>query len=90
MKQREIEQLLPGVFQRTAVPGSPLDALLGVMEGMHAPSEAVLAQLADMKALALHTSCRTSWLTVRPARLSAMCTGIIGCSCSMGTPNISM
>jgi len=45
MRQTEIEQLLPGVFQRTAVPGSPLYALLGVMEALHAPSEAVLAGL---------------------------------------------
>jgi phage tail-like protein len=45
MKQAEIEQLLPGVFQRTAKAGSPLAALLGVMEAQHAPSESVLARL---------------------------------------------
>lgn len=45
MKRTEIEGLLPGVFQRTIVPGSPLAALLEVMEGLHSPSESILAQL---------------------------------------------
>jgi phage tail-like protein len=45
MKRNEIEQLLPEVFRRTARPGSPLFALLEVMEALHAPPEAVLDQL---------------------------------------------
>ena len=45
MKRNEIEHLLPGVFQRTFQPGNPLLGLLAVMEALHAPSEAVLAQL---------------------------------------------
>lgn len=61
MKRTEISTLLPGVFQRTlrAAPapgtaasaasasGGPLDALLEVMEMLHAPSEAALADLAQ-------------------------------------------
>jgi len=45
MKSAEILRLLPGVFQRTARPGSPLAALLSVMEVLHAPSEQVLENL---------------------------------------------
>lgn len=45
MKRTEIEQLLPGVFQRTVQPGTPLFALLEVMEALPAPDEAVLDQL---------------------------------------------
>ena len=45
MEQREIEQLLPGIYQRTLHAASPLAALLEVMERLHAPSEAILAQL---------------------------------------------
>jgi phage tail-like protein len=45
MKQSEIAHLLPGIFQRTQRPGSPLYALLTVMETLHAPSEQVLAHL---------------------------------------------
>ncbi|MCI0398270.1 MAG: phage tail protein [Chloroflexi bacterium] len=45
MKRTEIERLLPGVFQRTILPGNPLSALLEVMESLHTPSETVLAQL---------------------------------------------
>lgn len=45
MKRSEIEQLLPEVFQRTSLPGTPLFALLEVMETLHAPSEAILAEL---------------------------------------------
>lgn len=45
MKQTEIERLLPGIFQRTILPGSPLYALLATMEAMHTPSEAALADL---------------------------------------------
>jgi phage tail-like protein len=45
MKSNEIERLLPAVYRRTAIDGSPLAAILSVMEGMHAPSEAVLEHL---------------------------------------------
>ena len=45
MKQSEIAQLLPAVFQRTLNKGNPLTALLEVMEVLQAPSEAVLLQL---------------------------------------------
>ena len=45
MKQEEIERLLPWIFRRTVAPGSPLAALLEVMEVLHAPVEGVLANL---------------------------------------------
>ena len=45
MKRNEIAQLLPAIFQRTLSEGNPLTALLEVMETLHEPSEAVLAQL---------------------------------------------
>src|SRR4051812_48236633 len=45
MRRAEIEPLLPGIFRRTLRPGSPLDALLAVMEGLQAPAEGVLAAL---------------------------------------------
>jgi phage tail-like protein len=45
MKRSEIEHLLPGIFQRTITPGSPLWALLTVMEELHAPDEDVLTHL---------------------------------------------
>ncbi|MBN1206798.1 MAG: hypothetical protein JXB05_18085 [Myxococcaceae bacterium] len=45
MRSAEILRVLPGVFQRTARSGSPLVALLGVMEALHAPSEATLEEL---------------------------------------------
>lgn len=45
MRSPDIQRLLPGVFQRAVQPASPLAALLAVMEALHAPSEAVLAQL---------------------------------------------
>src|SRR5215207_1350027 len=43
MTAAEIRHLLPGVFQRTLRPGSPLAALLEVMEALHAPSEEALS-----------------------------------------------
>ena len=46
MKRNEIEPLLPGVFQRTLTPGSPLTAILQIMEDLHAPAEEVLDHLA--------------------------------------------
>ncbi|MGH9879962.1 MAG: phage tail protein [Pyrinomonadaceae bacterium] len=48
MQQSEIRQLLPEIFQRTLREGNPLTALLGVMEALHAPSEAVLDRLDAM------------------------------------------
>jgi phage tail-like protein len=45
MKRNDIQQLLPGIFQRTLHEGGPLVALLEVMEGLHAPSEEALAGL---------------------------------------------
>src|SRR4030095_16733311 len=45
MQQAEIKQLLPAVFQRTVREGNPLTALLGLMEVLHAPSEAALERL---------------------------------------------
>jgi phage tail-like protein len=42
MKQNEIAQLLPAIFQQTLQPGTPLDALLKVMEALPAPDETVL------------------------------------------------
>jgi phage tail-like protein len=43
MKRGEIARLLPEVVQRTVRSGEPLAGLLEVMEGLHAPSEAALA-----------------------------------------------
>lgn len=45
MKRNAIRQLLPGIFQRTALPGNPLIALLEVMEKLHGPSEQILQNL---------------------------------------------
>lgn len=45
MKRNEIERLLPRVFQYTLGTGSPLNALLEIMEMLHAPAEKVLAEL---------------------------------------------
>ncbi len=45
MKPNEIEQMLPGIFQRTVQEGTPLFALLEVMEALQAPDEAALDQL---------------------------------------------
>lgn len=39
MRAAEIELLLPEVLRRTVVPDSPMAALVGVMEAMHAPAE---------------------------------------------------
>lgn len=46
MKQNAIRHLLPGIFQRTAIEGNPLSAILDVMEALHAPSEEKLRALA--------------------------------------------
>jgi phage tail-like protein len=45
MKQSEIAQLFPAVFQRTLHAGNPLTALLEIMETLQAADEAVLARV---------------------------------------------
>jgi phage tail-like protein len=45
MKKEQIKTLLPSVFQRTAVPGNALFAILDLMEALHGPSESVLGRL---------------------------------------------
>ncbi|MFI7079051.1 phage tail protein [Micromonospora sp. NPDC049903] len=45
MRRPAIERLLPAAYQRACVPGSVLWALLDVMEALHAPDEAVLAEV---------------------------------------------
>ncbi|MET7876439.1 phage tail protein [Micromonospora profundi] len=45
MRRSAIERLLPAAYQRACVPGSVLWALLEVMEGLHAPDEAILAEV---------------------------------------------
>jgi phage tail-like protein len=42
MRRAAIERLLPLAYQRAATDGSVLDALLEVMEALHAPDEAAL------------------------------------------------
>ncbi len=42
MRAAEIELLLPEVLRRTVVAGSPMAALVGVMEAMQAPAEAAV------------------------------------------------
>jgi phage tail-like protein len=50
MRHEHIERLLPANYQRAATPGSPLHALLSVMELLHAPSEATLRAVDDLVA----------------------------------------
>lgn len=45
MKTAQIKRLLPSIFQRAMRSEGPLPAILGVMEGMHAPDESVLSGL---------------------------------------------
>jgi len=45
MKRTDIEQLLPEIMRRTLGAGKPMDAILGVMEDMHAPAEDCLARI---------------------------------------------
>ena len=45
MKQNKIAQLLPAIFQQTIQPGTPLHALLGIMEALPEQDEAVLERL---------------------------------------------
>ncbi|HSN12343.1 MAG TPA: phage tail protein [Propionibacteriaceae bacterium] len=42
MRAADIELLLPEVLRRTVVADSPMSALVGVMEAMHAPAEEAL------------------------------------------------
>src|ERR1019366_1972667 len=55
MKLTEILPLLPEVFQRGSLPGSPLLALLQTMEDMHAPSEQIIGNIERVFS-ARHTS----------------------------------
>jgi phage tail-like protein len=48
MRKQLIERLLPAAYQRADTPGGVLDALLAVMERLHAPSEEVLAHGDDL------------------------------------------
>ena len=48
MERSEIESLLPESFRRTLAAGSPLSALLQVMEDLHAPVERALADPATL------------------------------------------
>ncbi len=45
MKRKEIERLLPAIYQQTLAPGNFLTAALEVMEGLHEPSERALGRL---------------------------------------------
>jgi phage tail-like protein len=45
MRRQTIERLLPTAYQRAATDGSVLQALLDVMETMHAPDEELLANV---------------------------------------------
>jgi phage tail-like protein len=47
MKSDEIARLLPEVYQRTCDSGTPLYALLRVMESLHGPTEEILAHLEE-------------------------------------------
>jgi phage tail-like protein len=48
MRRRSIERLLPAVYQRSALPGGALGALLDAMETLHAPTEEALAAVEDL------------------------------------------
>lgn len=45
MKRSVIESLLPEVFQRTALPATPLSAMLEAMQVLHEPVEAALEKI---------------------------------------------
>lgn len=47
MRREEIRKLLPIVYQRCLKAGTPIDALLHAMEGLHAPSEEVLDNISS-------------------------------------------
>ena len=48
MKSIEIQRLLPATFQRAVLPGSPMLALVELMEGLHEGDESVLANLDEV------------------------------------------
>jgi phage tail-like protein len=48
MKAAEIRRLLPGIFQSAAARGTPIDALLRLMEQLHAPTEDRIASLDEL------------------------------------------
>jgi phage tail-like protein len=48
MRREEIRRLLPGVFRAVAAEGTPVAALLGLMEQLHAPTEARLRSLDEV------------------------------------------
>jgi phage tail-like protein len=48
MRRSAIERLLPAAYQQAAGPGTVLAALLAVMEGLHEPSERVLAAAPEL------------------------------------------
>jgi phage tail-like protein len=48
MKREEIRRLLPAVFQSVSADETPLGALLGLMEALHAPTEERLAMLDEI------------------------------------------
>lgn len=48
MKRTEIDRLLPSVLRRAASEGTPLSALLGVMEALHEPAEEILGRLPEI------------------------------------------
>ena len=45
MEAQRIARFLPEIYQSAVAPGSPLAAILAVMEAMHAPAEAALWQI---------------------------------------------
>lgn len=45
MRREEIERLLPTMYQLSALPDSPLSALIGVMDDLHRPVEETLDEL---------------------------------------------
>jgi phage tail-like protein len=47
MRPPDVESLLPAVFQRTALPGSPLTALVEVMSALQEPAEQALRTFPD-------------------------------------------
>ncbi|MGH3491040.1 MAG: phage tail protein [Actinopolymorphaceae bacterium] len=50
MRRPAIDRLLPAAYERAAVQGSVLGALLDVMEQLHAPDEELLARIDDVSA----------------------------------------
>ena len=50
MRSDQIARLLPAAYQRAATPGSVLSGLLDAMAELHAPSEAVLAEVDTLPA----------------------------------------